>query len=709
MSPPAQRHARRPRAYWTGALLAGALLAAALAAGRAALTDSPTFDEISHLPAGASYWLTSDFRLAPDHPPLAKLWCALPLQFMGLRWSHADHPGWLTGNPFEFGRDWYYSLATPRRALHAGRAMMIAALLATIVAVFIAARRLAGAAAGVTAAWIAALSPELLAHGHYVTTDLPITLCFLLLLLTLAQYLHARTWAALIGAGAALGAATATKLSWPVILPAVVMMLLMALWRHTQRLRLLTGVGLIALVALLVLWAAYGGRRTIFPVEIATAVARGDGPPVAYQYVELFNRHVDAAASDETVTAASPSLTGRLTAAALRFAVDFNLLPDGYVVGVAMLLGNTAEREAFLCGAHSRTGWRHYFPLVFLIKTPLATFLLTIVGTVLLFRGGWIMRPAHPSARYWLAGALTFFVTYWLAAIGSTLNIGHRHLLPIYPLIYVIGGVALARPRTGAEQNHGAASEEPVSAALSHGSATSAPAAQAAERWRYGAVGAALVWLLAANVQIHPHYLAYFNEAIGGPANGAAYVVDSNIDWGQDLERLRSYLEARLGGGSQAHPATTDSPPRGAPIRLAYFGSADPRREGLNCAALPSYWSFDPPAELTPGLYVISETQAAGVYEPLLRAEFWNEQASAVYRELSAAAERGVALQAAREIRIEALAVTLTPEQLESEWRQWRAWRLVSRLAQRPPTARVGYSLRVYELTAEDISELTRP
>jgi hypothetical protein len=109
-------------------------------------------------------------------------------------------------------------------------------------------------------------------------------------------------------------------------------------------------------------------------------------------------------------------------------------------------------------------------------------------------------------------------------------------------------------------------------------------------------------WYVGASCYIHPHYLAYFNELAGGPDNGYKYLVDSNLDWGQDLKGLKSYM--------QKHGI--------ARINLSYFGTDSPARYGISYDWLPSYGLPNPDPEkhkfVPKGWVAISATSLQGVY-----------------------------------------------------------------------------------------------
>jgi hypothetical protein len=115
---------------------------------------------------------------------------------------------------------------------------------------------------------------------------------------------------------------------------------------------------------------------------------------------------------------------------------------------------------------------------------------------------------------------------------------------------------------------------------------------------------AACLWYLYAGLSIYPHQLAYFNEFVGGPANGYKYLVDSNLDWGQDLAGLKDYMDEK---GVER-------------IKLAYFGFSDPGYYGIEYEYLPSYLILEPQnvkgAVPVEGWFAISATLLQGLYLP---------------------------------------------------------------------------------------------
>jgi hypothetical protein len=650
------------------------LIVAATLATVALFGDSMTFDEAAHLTAGMSHLKGGDFRLLPETPPLAQMWAAWPLLLMSPVWLPADAPGWRQGDTWLLQRIWLFRLNDGERLLSAARGMVVVLLLATCLCVFVVARRLFGRAAGRLALILATLCPTLLAHGHLVTMDIPATLCFLLTLLAVNRLLQRMTWPRLVAATAALAALALVKLSWPLILPALAVMAFLAVVRaeplecplldplvglfrkggttHTRLVRRPHRAAAIVAVAVLgmvgvwaSIWTCYRWRYSPFQgpdqsTAAMQALARQDRPQPATM----------AEAWEIILEARNGQPNRSLTASLIRWARDRRLLPEAYLYGTAWVLKlSDWWRPQYLAGETSYTGWYSYFPIAFLLKTPIATMLLFLGGLAALVSG----RAPWRRDAVLLAGLAVFSVVYVAVAIASRFNIGHRHLVPIYPALFVFAGAAAGWMR-----------------------------------WRPGrwAVVAAVLWLAGANAWICPQYLSYFNELIGGPSNGYRYLTDSNIDWGQDLKRLAAW--------ARRHP--------GEEIKLAYFGSADPTCYGFPCRALPSYLDFGELAGLDAGTYVVSVSQLHGLYYMPARREFWTPEQLAEYRSLRERVTRPVPEHETAEGRQQRLDA--------AHWYDlFRRGRLLNQLRSRPPDERIGYSLLVYRLTPADVDALLRP
>ena len=244
------------------------------------------------------------------------------------------------------------------------------------------------------------------------------------------------------------------------------------------------------------------------------------------------------------------------------------------------LLSGGGRAQSFLLGRFSDTGFVAYFPVAFAVKTPLVVLAAVALAAVLFVRD---RRTRRRALFLLLAGALFFGLT-----MTGALNIGYRHALPMVPYLLV-----LAAGLGGAE-----ARERRLLGRLA------LPPRRVA--------GAVALLTVAVALWIHPHYLSYFNPIAGGPANGYRVLIDSNVDWGQDLLRLRGWMSDT--GVSR--------------VRLGWFGTADPGYYAILHEPLPGlgrdaffrlWWDvpFDP-AQPEPGVYAISATS---LWETPLRPE----------------------------------------------------------------------------------------
>ncbi len=246
---------------------------------------------------------------------------------------------------------------------------------------------------------------------------------------------------------------------------------------------------------------------------------------------------------------------------------------------IARLSGG-GRAQSFLLGRFSDTGFVAYFPVAFAVKTPLVLLAAIALAAVWLLRDG---RTRRRALFLLLAAALFFGLT-----MTGALNIGYRHALPALPYLLVLVA-GLAGREVAARRLWNRVSIGPRSIAA-----------------------VVVVVLVGVAVWIHPHYLSYFNPIAGGPANGYRVLIDSNVDWGQDLLRLRRWMDEE----------DVES------VRLGWFGTADPTYYAIPHEPLPGlgrdpffrlWWAvpFDPAAP-PPGVYAISATS---LWETPLRPE----------------------------------------------------------------------------------------
>ncbi len=424
-----------------------------------------TSDETSHIPSGYTYLETGRIRLNPQHPPLVKLLAALPLRFLEPRLD-LTHPAWTSEPPneWEFGRSFLYSNDADRLLFWGRLPVVLLALLLGLHA-WLWARELFGEAAGLVALTLFAFCPTVIAHGHLVTMDVPLAAFSTMALYWLrAWLLRGGSWP-LLAAGASLGLALATKFS------AVVFLLVE-----------------LALVGLTVLLATRNGA------------ARG-GTGRFPSPLEL----VDSGARGRAAVAGSAVLVG--TAFFVVWATYlFPMDPLFYWKG--MLLVNVDHDPTYadyFMGEFKVGGFWYYFPVAFLVKTPVPTLLLIALGVVLFFVGRRAQQGLDEALL--VAPAVVFLV----ATAAMAENLGVRYLIPILPLAWVFAS------RAGAFLWERAAGK--------------------------AALAVLVLWLVVGAARIYPDHLAYFNEIAGGPSRGPEWLDDSNLDWGQDLKRLRTWMD----------------------------------------------------------------------------------------------------------------------------------------------------------------------
>jgi len=271
-----------------------------------------------------------------------------------------------------------------------------------------------------------------------------------------------------------------------------------------------------------------------------------------------------------------------LAAAVLVVLFVYRFEPGLYYKGLSSTLGRLEQgRSSFAWGNYSIGGVWWYFPFAFAVKTPPAAVFLACFGAWYSFR-----KPG----RDWL-WVIVPPAVYFAASFGSKVQIGYRHILPVMPFLALAAGLG---------------------------------AAYIIEKRRYLPGAAALLllsswgWLL---YLTHPHYLAYFNELAGGPSNGYKLLVDSNLDWGQDLPGLARYLQSR------GNP----------PVIFSYFGVARPESYGVNYTPLCPYSHTElkgtgvSACSLKEALLAVSATNLQGVYFPDRKTFSWLKERKPVF------------------------------------------------------------------------------
>lgn len=520
--------------------VAGLLLVMAFELVHVARATSSTWDEPHHLFDGYWMWTQHDYRLNAEVPPLVKLWAALPSLTMKLKIpgdagsSHAD--AFLVGKAFVYGNG-------GDRVLFPARMACALFTLGLGLLVYLAGRNFFGVAGGIFGLAMFVFDPNFLANGALVTTDVGSALFFPASVWAFYRYCRKPGWKWLVATGVAAGLLLAAKYTGIFLAP---MLVLLAAWEallaRSGRVlgRRLAAVITVGLMAWVVAWAFYGFRYK------ATPVGRDLKPPLATYLGRMYDQR---------------------DAKVLGFVARYKLLPEGYVWGLENTKQTEFEDTSYFWGRVERHGTWKYFPVALMIKSTLPFLILLVLAPVAWAYGlrgrlreiGFVVLPA---------------AVYFGISMASDFDIGARHLLPVYGLLYVlVGGIAATLLNKGL-----------VWSAL---------------------MGALVTWQAATSVLVAPAYMAYGNEAWGGPSEVHRYLSDANVDWGQQLKDVKRYVDER-------HITK---------CWFAYFpdGSEDPADYGIPCKRLPTtdnLWWMDLPMNVPPvldGTVFISDGDLEGI------------------------------------------------------------------------------------------------
>ncbi len=630
-------------------LIVGLMLAAHVGLANLSLrTENPTVDEVNHLPAGLTYLQTGKFKVYHQNPPLFKLIAALPVLWSGVEtgplyesatWkSYAPAPAYFGHEFMKLNAPAYLELFTTARSV-----MPLFSVIGGVV-VFLWSRRLWGDRGGLLSLALWCLCPNVLAHGRLVTSDVAAASIGAGATYAFWRYLHGPSWWRAALAGLLLGVAQLTKFSllllygiWPLLW----LIHESAMFSGQDRLKRLMsaagqGAAMVAL-SILVIDLGYGfegvGRklgtfdfasRSFLTREGVTA-RQEENRVLSISWQHRVNRFRGTWLG---------SLPSPLPSEYLLGFDEQKIDADGLPISWFKPWADPDEAEGYpvyLDGELRRHGWRDYYLRAFLYKTPEGTLFLIALSWIVPLMGRRCRASGSDEAAIYLPPTCFFLAMTFLTDI----NLGIRYVLPVVPYIFIGCGRLLPW----------------IEAASGRIRIT-----------RFLVVAFSLVCTMSA-LTIHPHYLAYFNKVSGGPDRTPPRLIDSNLDWGQDLVGLRRWL------------AQNDVK---EPIGLAYFGQIPPNLFALRGEGFPWFLPTESPGtfksstardpgvligpakDLRPGLYAISASLVAGlpwrVYDPAMR--IW-----------------GAAWEA--------------DEHAFGYFRQWK------------PIARIGHSILIYRVTQE--------
>jgi len=468
---------------------------------------SPTVDEFAHLPAGYYYWKTGDFSLYAKNPPLIKLICSLPLLAMDVsidrERGYEDAGDW---------RPWVYGAYFMREnaagydnIFFVGRLPVVLLGLLLGFYVFRWAYELYGFLGGVISLILYVFSPNIVAHSRLVTTDIGCACFMFMATYYLWRVLCLNRKKAWIGAGICSGLALLSKFTAFLLVPIFVLLFLLSALNGRKE-----GVNIRHL--------GKGLQRTAlhFVLISVTAILIVN---IGYGFTGSFE-------TLKTIPHESEFFENLNRFPINRIPIPF---PAAYMEGLDRQKLD-AEQGVFLNylrGRLSDDGWWYYFLYAFFVKTPIPLH----VGIILSIFCALKWRREKVSSAFVLVPMAVIFIVF---SFLNEINVGLRYILPLFPFLFVwLGQLAEIR--------------------------------QTKRLFHYSAV-ALLALYVFCSISIFPDYLAYFNAWAGGPEKGYRHLLDSNLDWGQDLKSLKGYMKEE---GIKE-------------IGLAYFGHVDPKIYGID-------------------------------------------------------------------------------------------------------------------------------
>lgn len=490
--------------------------------------QSPTRNEVAHVPAGLDCLVSCDFRLYCVNPPLAKMIATLPILALGPKTDSILSPKvpgirseWVVARTFAADNaSNYFALIWSARLAGIGCSLLAGWI------VYRWATNLYGGRAGLVSLVLWCFGPNVLAHAPLATPDVPATVAGLAASYSFWRYLRTGDWRLAIVSGVALGLAQLTKFTL-VILYVVWPIMWFLHWADPSntlfrsaplKKRLLFAAAILTLSILTInLGYEFNGSFRIL----------GD-----YQFVsrELAGERAASVAGDGRYVGNRFSGTwlGRVPVP----------LPADYLIGIDLQQADFEGRfRSYLAGEWRDRGWWYYYLYGLAVKVPLSTWALVLWGMGLtLFRHPSSARPAE-ELSLWLPALAV------LALVSSQTGFNHhlRYVLPMAPFVMIVTG------KLGYFLQPG--------------------------RWRTGVIVLVLLGAsVASSLRVYPHSLSYFNELAGGPNYGHKHLVNSNIDWGQDLFFFQRWV---------------DRHPEARQIGLAYFNFIDYRVFGKEYGHVP--------------------------------------------------------------------------------------------------------------------------
>jgi hypothetical protein len=468
--------------------------------------ESATYDEAVHLTAGYATLSESDYRIDPTHPPLARMWSALPLLLLDVRLDK-EIPEWKRGDWWEISHAFVFAQNDADTLLFSSRFMIALLGCALGVLLFAWARILFNSHTAFLVLGMYAFEPTLFSHARYVTTDMGLTVSAFTAVFSTWLLFRLRSWPRAAFFLLAWACLPLSKFSGVLFLPVLGCAFV---WRGLstqpwpgklgfhrltdgakERFAFIAALCMgLALVFVFLVWACYGFHYRITPA---------DAPPMVFNPLP----------QSETLESFWLVLLNTID--------QYRLLPNAFTQGFLAALVET-HRGGYLLGEQGH--WWYYYPFAMWFKAPGIYSVLALFFVVFFKR----FDVGVKKELFFLGSFALFFIAF---AMTRSINLGVRHVLPIYPFIILgLGAVLHYLLAIGRSK-----------------------------------VSWALVVVLALEFAgSYPQTISFFSPYIGGSVVGHQYLTDSNLDWGQGLKNL----EAWMGEHGVEH------------VNLSYYGTADP-------------------------------------------------------------------------------------------------------------------------------------
>jgi hypothetical protein len=536
---------------------------------------SPTVDEVAHLPAGLSHWKFSRFDLYRVNPPFVRTLAAVPLLFLDPQTDWRSYYVGPSSRPeFAIGADfaaanrtdilWYFTLA---------RWACIPLSLIGAWVCFSWSRELYGTPAGFVALTLWCFCPNVLGNGALITPDCGAAALGVASGYCFWRWLHSARWTRAVLAGLTLGLAVLTKSTWIVLFG--LWPVLAAIWAGSclvaRQVRAPSPPG--------------SGGRAVDPASASRGPARltrACGSRIlqllAILLIALNVLNLGYGFEDSFRKLGSFEFTSRTLGGEDAHGIPGNRfqgtwldewpvpVPANYLLGIDLQRYDFEEGKwSYLNGEHKIGGWWYYYLYALGVKVPVGTLALFVLAT--LFSASRLVSRDLRGRRDDLVVLAPAVMVLVLVSSQTGFNRYLRYVLPIFPFLFVWMSQVATLLTPAAD------SGSPDSRKDGGGDVADRRALRHKLRCGFAAlIPLLLLASVVSSLAVFPYSLSYFNELAGGPRNGAAHLLDGNIDWGQDLLELKRWHDAH---------------PEARPFYLAYFGFFDPRLAGLEFQPVP--------------------------------------------------------------------------------------------------------------------------